>query len=508
MNPVWIKHALVGVNGPLPAAPALDNDGEVDALLAEIGKQGDDPALHFSRAAGALGACRLAAVALTPSSDTVPAPASDDPHALDIAHPWSAALADVFADAPLRVQYLACQRLAEHAAHLPTTVVPRALDAGRRSVPLRAVLPPVLGSRGKWLAQFNPEWKFAAPTATAALAEDDSGKRWEEGSFDERLLHLRELRARDPAAARALLQSQLGEFAAKERLSFVEALADGLHDDDEALLQPLLKDRSRDVKLAAAMLLARLPASEHAKRLIGWVAPLVTSKRNLIGRTSWQCEAPQALDSAWAAAAVDGKRPQYEALGERGWWLYQLVRQVPLSWWSTHTGMSATELIAWAGKTDWKEALRRGWRERVGADDRDWIEAMLDAGGKAVGGDRAGLLALLPTPLRERHWPKTLDELCRQGLVADVVGSCALGETLSPTYSRVLLLGLRMAMGNDRLRHDYYLRSQLLELAAVLHPDCLSSWQTTPRRGDETTAMAESIHDIERVLSIRLALLC
>ena len=61
-------------------------------------------------------------------------------------------------------------------------------------------------------------------------------------------------------------------------------------------------------------------------------------------------DAPRAADPEWSSAAIDVARPQNDALGERAWWLYQLVRQVPLRWWCEHTGMDAAALLAWAAK--------------------------------------------------------------------------------------------------------------------------------------------------------------
>ena len=496
----WLKAALVGIEGSAPR-PA---EGEIGALMATVAAQGDDPAQGFCRVAGILAACRLAALSLPPPLP-LPAAATADAQALTDDHPACAALATAFAEGPLRLQYEACLRLAEVDAHLPAALLPSALQAGQRQQVLRAALLPQLGARGQWLAACNPDWRYAASSGESAPDANDEEQQWQQGGIEQRSQYFRALRSRDPAAANALLQAQLGELAAKERAALVELLAIGLQADDAALLESLLKDRSREVRYIAARLLALLPDATHARRLRLWTAELVTSRRGMLGR-SWQCEAPAAVDPDWAGAAIESTRPQHETLGERAWWLYQLVRQVPLAWWCERTGMRAAELLAWGARSDWAEALQRGWRERVGAADPEWIEAMLASNAPIFRHGMSDLLALLPMAQRERHWPRSLAELQKVGLLGPIIGACAPGETLSPGYSAALLPSLHALLEGDALRQDYGLRAVLLELATLLHPDSLPALRLPPRRGDETPALAECLTDFQRIVAVRRAL--
>jgi hypothetical protein len=498
----WLKAALIGIEGstPIPA------EGDIGALMATLATQADDPALGFCRVAAVLAACRLAALSLPPASLALPPAAAADARALADDHRWCAALASVFTEGPLRLQHEACARLAAVDAHLPPSLLPSALQAGQHNQPLRAALLPLLGARGHWLAAFNPDWRYASSSIEAAAPEaDHEEQQWQRGSMEQRANYFRALRMRDPVAACALLQAQLGELAAKERTALVEWLAVGLQAVDAALLENLLKDRSREVRYAAARLLALLPDSAHAHRLRAWLAALVMPRRGMLAR-SWQCEAPAAADPGWAAAAIESARPQHEALGERAWWLYQLVRQVPLSWWCEHTGMEAAQLLAWVGKSDWADALRRGWRERVGAADTEWIEAMLASNAAAFREGRSDLLALLPMAQREKHWPHHITELQQAGLLGEVIGSCAPGETLSARYSHALLAGLQALLDGDALHQDYALRAQWLELASLLHPDSLPALRTPALTGDESPALAECLTEFQRIVAVRRTL--
>lgn len=325
------------------------------------------------------------------------------------------------------------------------------------------------------------------------------------GQLEQRSAYFQALRASEPAAAAALLQRHASELPAKERLVFVQMLAAQLSPADEAVLAPLLRDRSREVRLAAAMLLALLPDSAHARHLAGWIAPLITHNRGLL-RAQWECDAPTEANPAWTAAAIEPKRPQYETLGERAWWLYQLVRQTSLDWWTAHTGMTPDELVRWAGRTNWAAALTRGWRERVGADHPEWVEALLDAGRKGAGHDRAALLRLLPVASRERHWPRSVEALGNSGVLGDVIESCPLGQTLSPAYSQALTDDLHRFLTGDRLRHDYHWRACALELVCIVDAAALRGWQPAPRRDDEPPALAECLDELERRVAARRAL--
>lgn len=500
----WLKPALIGVD----KAVAFATEGDVGELLARVAA-GEDAALGYVRGAAVLAACARAANTLASADVALPAPAAADPDALPATHPWASAIDAVFVTATQPPPYalrLACEtglRLAEAGKTLPASVLPSALIAGQRQQALRAALLPVLGHRGRWLAAQNPDWKYAADTGARA---PEPATVWEHGTFVDRLAWFRSLRGKDPAAARSLLQGSLGELAAKERLEFLQAMGPSLQPEDASLLEPLLaKDRSRDVRYEAARLLALLPDTAHAQRLRGWIAPLVTPRRGLLGK-GWSLEAPEAADPGWAAAQVDPVRPQHEQLGERAWWLYQLARQVPLSWWTAHTGMDPADLVAWAGKSDWKAALYRAWRERVSRAEPQWVEALLSARSRDAHAAANELLALLPVAQRERHWADDIDALWKAGDAHEVIAACAPGETLSRNFSDALLPTLYACFDDDRLRHDYGLRNCLLELAALVDAGAIGTPRPVARRADETPAMAECAQAFERILQVRTTL--
>lgn len=507
MSEAWLKPALLGIDRPQLIAA----DGALGALLQQL-EQGDDAALAYSRSVGVIAACALAAVR-TGAEDPacLPAPAVHDTQVLADTHPWTPLLASVFSRGvamqghELRLRHEVCLRLAAQQRTLPHAVLPQALDAAARSVSLRTRLLPVLGTRGHWLAGCNPAWAFAHGDAARDTAvATDAPLAWDEARHEARLAWFALTRHTDPGLARQRLQDSLKVLSARERVDFVTALAAQLEPADAPLLQSLLKDRSREVRSLAGPLLVDLPTSAHAQQVLEWMQSLLTRRSGLLRRTRWECDAPQTANPAWADAGIEPKRPQHDALGERAWWLYQLVRQVPLAWWVSHTGMTPVQLLAFARGTDWEAALQRGWLERVDATHPAWVEAMLDD--RSLHVHTARLLSMLPVTQREQYWPGTLEALAGEGMLSDVLGACAPGETLTAPYSQRLVPGLCAALAGDRLRHDYVLRLQLLELTTLLHPSVLPHVALPAPPDDATDSMRACAHDLLRIVDVRRAL--
>ena len=505
MSHAWtplLPTAMVGTGrqaGPWPAWP-----GEIGELIA-LATAANEPAANALRIAAVLATCSLAGAQGQAWSAPLPAAATEEtlPVLEDAALlrliPW------VFSDGPARLHRTICLSLAQAGRRLPTSLLPQALELGRRSLALRPLLVPVLGERGLWLAAQREDWRYAAGVGTAGPEE----ARWTDGTIEQRRAFLADERRRDPAAARERLAAVLPELPAKERAELAAELATGLGADDEALLDGLRGDRSREVRQVASGLLLRLPRAAHPLRAARRLEALLQHERVLL-RKRWQIDAPNEAAADWKADQVDAARPQHESLGERGWWLYQLVRQVPLGWWTEHTGMTAAELRDWAQDTDWAEALLRGWRDVLfAAPDEAWCEALLDAWPrKLLRDDPASVLALLPLERRERYWRQQLghDKVDLGLLSSRVLAACPAGETLSAELSKDFASALRQRADSGALRQDWSLLQSLSDLGGVLHVDALGPLADLPRPPDETPSHANHVHALTQVVALRLAL--
>lgn len=493
-----IPAATVGTErhaGPWPLP-----DGAVGDVARQALDQAPDAARGLLRAAAVLATCAAAGVQAPVWTEPLPEPAAPERLPEPASTEGVEAVAWALRSGLPRLQHEALQQLRRAGLRLPPRLLPLALDAGRHAVALREPLQATLGDRGLWLASQRAEWAFAAGARDGA----DDEATWTDGTLDQRRAWLVRARQSDPGAARERLAAALPELPARERAELVTALAEGLSPADEPLLERLRTDRSREVRQSALPLLLRLPEAAHPQRAAARLAALLSEERGLL-RRRWVIDAPPAAAPDWAADQVDPDRPKHEALGERAWWLYQLVRQVPLAWWTAHTALSPAALLAWAAGTDWADALVRGWADVLfAAPSHDWCEALLDAWPPVLRDGQARVLALLPPARRDRHLLRDARGAMPIGAaLGRALQACPHGHVLSQELSSALAQALIAPARDGQLSTDHGLRSQWIDLAGASHPDGLVLLTALPRRDDDSPACLEARHTVEQIVKTR-----
>jgi hypothetical protein len=222
----------------------------------------------------------------------------------------------------------------------------------------------VAGERGRWLAGIDDAWGWAA-------ADDDV---WRTGESDARRVWLREQRRNDAAGARAALEETWAKEDPRARLMLLPELATGLSLDDEAFLELALDDRRKEVRAAAADLLARLPDSQLSRRMAARAAPLLRVGRGMRARLEPQL--PEELDEAATRDLVLVKPPQ--GTGERAWWLRQILAATPLTLWERELGRTPADLAGLPVADDLAAQVHSGWaRAAVRQRAEAWAEALL-----------------------------------------------------------------------------------------------------------------------------------
>jgi hypothetical protein len=408
-----VNAALLGVERRPFAPPALP--GLLDARLKAGPEEGGAALLA---ALGALDLYRRAGQAplALPEPEGAPALARDLP-------PCSAAagqqlalmLTGQFAEA--LPEWLG--RAARAGQRVPAEHLPALLDLARARDGLRAHAAPVLGRRGEWLAAQNPDWETLALGAAEQLDEAALTAAWETAPRDARLNLLRQMR-RQPALrpqALALLAGTWKQESAEDRAAFTAALAEGLSLDDEAFLEAALDDRAKNVRRAAAELLACLPESQLAQRMAERLRALVVFERGWFKARRFGLEPPVQCD---AAMQRDGIEPKPRgSRGERAAWLLQIVAAAPLGFWTETLDAPPAECVRLAATTEWRDVLIEGWSEAVtrqastGAPDAaEWAEALLRA---VLEEPAAVLLGVLLLPLA----PERREEIILGYLRAD-----------------------------------------------------------------------------------------
>jgi len=251
----------------------------------------------------------------------------------------------------------------------PAELLPAVLELGQKREELREAILPVLGARGRWLAAQNSIWEFALNRFDETL--------WETGSSKQRRMFLTELRKRDVDRARELLRSTWAQEAAKDRADFLAVFENQMNLEDEAFLEFALADRRKEVRRAAVDLLARLPESALRKRMIERARPLLIFKLNKLKRKIIEVTLPGACDKAMQRDGIEPK-PYSQGVGERAWWLQQMLGLIPPNVWLQVSGWEISELIAVAKRGEWKSVLLDGWSQAARlCRDPEWADALI-----------------------------------------------------------------------------------------------------------------------------------
>lgn len=271
----------------------------------------------------------------------------------------------------------------------PPELLPALLDAARARIDLRPHALALAGPRGLWLAERAPQWApllrdgAAGPALPDPRDADAVRALWQEGprtggpgSSQVRGALFAEVRRADPAGAVELLASTWSAEKAEDRLAFVELLRTALSLADEPFLENALTDRSRGVRAAAAELLAGLPGSALAGRMAARVRSLVVLDRSEEPPVV-AVEAPYECDAAMERDGVVATPPA--GMGERSWWLGQVVAAAPLAvWQEVFDGRTPEEVLALPVADGWRPDLLAAWsRAAARQHDAAWARALL-----------------------------------------------------------------------------------------------------------------------------------
>ncbi|MBI3831759.1 MAG: hypothetical protein HY291_19715 [Planctomycetes bacterium] len=259
---------------------------------------------------------------------------------------------------------------------VPEERLPALLDLGGEQDALRKAIRKVLGLRGQWLAQQNEAWHWAI--TEAAVDEKGFLLAWQTAGTAQRLGFVFGLREKNPALARAAVQSTWKEDSAEERASALELFETGLSMNDEPFLEECLDDRRKEIRQAALGLLLRLPDSRLRARAVQRVRPLLAVKGLL--KKVLEVAPPSACGQEMQRDGIETKGAAGVKMGEKAFLLLQVLGQVPPSFWSKTLQQPPATLLKWAAATDWEAALRLGWTAAASAfRDSEWIEALMDA---------------------------------------------------------------------------------------------------------------------------------
>ena len=353
------KIALVGTSKYAGSLPEPDHP----AAALVTGLADDDRERSLLLRAGARAAYDLAGRrAVTGVEPIAPAPAETNK---TVSRTLTGLLQTVVAAGGHELVIDCLRQMHEQAIVLPPELLPLLLQS--KDAEVRRCLIPVLGERGRWLCQQNPDWSFFRNSAEQqALADLEELKRsWDEGTIEERCQALAILRRDDPLTARDWVARVYAKEKSNHRVKLVQSLETGLCDDDETFLESCLNDRSSAVGQVAARLLCLLPRSALAGRMRGRAAAILAVETSglILKKTKLVCSPPQEIDGDWERDGISKRAPT--GVGERAYWTERVLAAVPPSFWPSQFGLAPAALIAAVTDDPFAAPVVAGWAEAV-----------------------------------------------------------------------------------------------------------------------------------------------
>ncbi|MGY3087228.1 hypothetical protein ACVWYF_000254 [Hymenobacter sp. UYAg731] len=386
-KPADAEPGIVGAPVPLATRPGSEVKPEQLLRIALLGTRqsgetvpafptaAETPELQLLLAAGTLALMRKAGH--RPARPAAPAVVPAPPELLPVIGPKGTDyLHQMLVNGlhrELLPDYLA--RLAARDRLVPPALLVPLLHYAHHSAETRAMLGPVLGSRGHWLAGLNPEWTKLADKIVAPDQAQTGAAIWETGTPPQRLAWLTGHFAHAPAEARALLLAALPTEPAKAQETLLELLADHLHPNAEPVLEALLKARGQEVRRLAAALLVQIHGAALTERLWARAAPLLSTRRSLLGlgKATLEVSLPEAWDKSWLADGIEEKNSHFTYLaqparqattvGAGAARLANLLAWVPVDRWPSHLHASPAELLTQALASDWAVPVLSAWAE-------------------------------------------------------------------------------------------------------------------------------------------------
>ncbi|GCE12286.1 DUF5691 domain-containing protein [Tengunoibacter tsumagoiensis] len=367
----------------------------------------------------------------------------------------------------------ALQRLQKAQQRLPFTLLASALTYGTQHANLRSALFPVLGERGLWLSQQNPAWNWVAelqPVVDAPLDRNNLQIHWQEGKQGERKQALRVLRTHQPAQAREWLSDIWKQEAANVREALLETLAINLSGEDEEFLNKALEDRSATVRTLAVRLLTQIPGSALLQRMLARADALLPIAQGKI-----TVMLPQSCPKDWQKDGIALKPPK--GLGERYWWLQQVLALIPPAHWEHQFALPAQEILRQL-TTDENKSLNTVIAPPIAEaavlhHDQDWILLLWNTARQHLFTQQQVLLLRhLPAEYNEQ---KAIEESHHFPEQEWIVYLEALPRPWSQTFSQFYLKTLRNHFATTIVNYNtLQLINQTLILAAsALAPECL-----------------------------------
>jgi len=338
---------------------------------------------------------------------------------------------------PLLEEWL---RLAAAAGRrVPDALLPRLLDRAASTPAMRAVAMPVIGRRGGWLASLNPDWK------RMTISAENDREIWQTGTIWERCDVLARVRRADPAEGRRMLEACWEQESYEEKARLLRELRHGLSVDDEPFLEHAHDDRRKEVRSEAVELLMLMTDSGLSRRMLERADRYVQLASGW--RRKLQISLPEEVDREMRRDGIEAKPSvSFENMGERAWWLAQILGAVQPDALRRHWNIGTKALVDLSIGSEWNAMFRNAWaRAAIRFGDVELAEAMAaDALGNSRRDnktspllfiDSTSLFRVLPDDRREEIVIESLD----RNMFASISYSSVITEMTHPWSEKFTL---------------------------------------------------------------------
>ena len=221
-----------------------------------------------------------------------------------------------------------------------------------------------IGKRGWWLLSQNPAWQ--------SLENMPSPDDWAEGRKEERIDFLTFFREREPMKALEIMSMTWAKESFRDKVDFLNVLKIGLSKADEAFLEDALYESRKEVREAAANLLAAIPDSELVNRMFIRMTDLMNFENDIL-----VIALPDEPDET---AIRDGIQPiSKKHLGIKAGVLHQMLAKIPPSKWETFFEATPEKVLKIFYQNEWSKTLIPAMTEAtILHKNQDWSKLLLE----------------------------------------------------------------------------------------------------------------------------------
>jgi hypothetical protein len=233
----------------------------------------------------------------------------------------------------------------------PPNLLPNLLVYCKSRKELHPLFAQIIGKRGFWLAEWNPEWAYIRKQLVN-LSEED----WETGNSAQRLGYLYTLRSKDAAAARKLIEEAWKTESLQQKMDLLDIFSQNLSAEDEVFLSSLLsEEKAKEIKRKVALLLGKIPHSSLQKRMENRVKQWISITKTALGITKIDILLPEMCTSEMELDGIDIKSKGFTS--SRQGWVAQGISILSPNVLFEENENTLSDWIKIIDKSDWRELL-------------------------------------------------------------------------------------------------------------------------------------------------------